>query len=49
MLETIIVLLLALWLIGVITGQTFGSTLHVLLLLSLIVFVIRVLNGRRAV
>lgn len=49
MLETIIVLLLVLWLVGLIAGQTFGGILHVLLLVAVVVFVIRLLTGRRAV
>lgn len=49
MLETIIVIVLLLWLIGVISGSTFGGVLHTLLLVALVVFVIRLLTGRRAV
>ncbi|MEP7149140.1 MAG: lmo0937 family membrane protein [Acidobacteriota bacterium] len=49
MLETIIVILLVLWLLGLVTGQLFGGVLHVLLLVALVVFVIRLLNGRAAV
>lgn len=45
MLETLIVLLLVLWLIGLIAGQTFGGILHVLLLVAVVVFVIRLLRG----
>ncbi|MBX3294098.1 MAG: lmo0937 family membrane protein [Acidobacteria bacterium] len=49
MLETIIVIVLLLWLIGVISGSTFGGVLHTLLLVALVIFVIRLLTGRRAV
>ena len=49
MLETIIVILLVLWLIGLIAGQTFGGILHLLLVVAIVVFVIRLLTGRRAV
>ncbi len=49
MLETIIVILLVLWLLGLVTGQLFGGVLHVLLLVALVVFVVRLLNGRAAV
>jgi hypothetical protein len=49
MLETIIILLLVLWLIGLVTSNTFGGILHLLLVVALVVFVIRVLTGRRAV
>jgi hypothetical protein len=49
MLETIIVILLVLWLVGLVAGQTFGGILHMLLLVAVVVFVIRLLTGRRAV
>jgi hypothetical protein len=48
MLETIIVILLVLWLIGLIGGN-FGALIHLLLVVALAVFVIRLLTGRRAV
>ncbi len=49
MLETIIVILLVLWLIGLVGGQTLGGVLHLLLLVALVIFVVRLLSGRRAV
>ena len=49
MLETIIVILLVLWLVGLVAGQTFGGILHVLLLVAVVVFVIRLLTGRTVV
>jgi len=49
MLETIIVILLVLWLIGLVGGQTLGGFLHLLLVVALVIFVIRLLTGRRAV
>lgn len=49
MLETIIVILLVLWLIGLVGGQSLGGLIHILLLAALVVFIIRLLNGRRAV
>ncbi|HTK26721.1 MAG TPA: lmo0937 family membrane protein [Pyrinomonadaceae bacterium] len=49
MLETIIVILLVLWLVGLVAGETFGGILHVLLVAALIVFLFRLLAGRRVV
>jgi hypothetical protein len=49
MLETIIVIVLVLWLIGLIAGQTFGGILHALLLVAAVIFIIRLLTGRSAV
>lgn len=48
MLETIIVIVLVLWLLGLVTGQTFGGILHMLLLVALVIFIVRFLTGRRA-
>lgn len=50
MLETIIVILLVLWLVGLIGfNSTVGPMIHLLLVVALVVFVIRLLSGRRAV
>lgn len=49
MLETLIVLVLVLWLLGLIAGQTFGGILHVLLVVAAVIFIFRLLTGRRAV
>ena len=49
MLETIIVILLVLWLVGLVAGETFGGILHLLLVVALIVFLFRLFMGRRAV
>ena len=48
MLETIIVVLLVLWLLGVVTS-TGGISIHLLLLVALAVFVIRLVSGRKVV
>lgn len=49
MLWTIIAVLLVLWLVGLVSGSTVGGFLHLLLLVALVVFVIQLLTGRRAV
>ena len=48
MLETIIVLLVILWLLGLVTSYTLGGFIHILLVVALIVFLFRVIGGRRA-
>jgi Family of unknown function (DUF5670) len=48
MLWTILVILLALWLLGFIASIG-GAFIHLLLVLALIVFVAQVLSGRRTV
>ena len=47
MLETIAVILLILWLLGLVTSYTMGGFIHVLLVIALIVIVVRVIQGRK--
>ena len=47
MLETIIVVLLVLWLLGMVTSTTMGGLVHALLVIALVVVILRVLQGRR--
>ena len=47
MLWTILVILFALWLLGVVTSYTFGGFIHILLLVALAIFVINLIQGRR--
>lgn len=46
MLETIIILLLILWVLGLVSSTTLGGFIHILLVLAVIVLVLRVLRGR---
>jgi hypothetical protein len=48
MLWTILVILLVLWLLGFI-GHVGGGLIHLLLVIALIVFIINLVSGRRAV
>jgi len=48
MLETIVVVLVVLWLLGMVSSYTMGGFIHVLLVLAIIVVLIRVLRGRSA-
>ena len=48
MLETIVVLLVLLWLLGYIALPNVGALIHILLVVAIIVVIIRVLQGRRA-
>ncbi len=47
MLETIIVILLILWLPGLVSSYTMGGLIHLLLVIALIMIVLRVIQGRR--
>ena len=49
MLWTIFVILLALWVLGLVTSYTLGGFVHILLVLAIIVILIRVIQGRRPV
>ncbi|HVL39160.1 MAG TPA: lmo0937 family membrane protein [Fimbriimonadaceae bacterium] len=49
MLWTIVAILIALWLIGMISGATFSGFLHILLVLAVIVVILRLLEGRRTI
>ncbi|NTV98491.1 MAG: lmo0937 family membrane protein [Chlorobiaceae bacterium] len=47
MLETIAIILLILWLLGLVSSYTMGGLIHILLVIALVVIVIRVIQGRR--
>ena len=49
MLWTIFLILLVSWLLGLVTSYTFSGFIHLLLILAVMVFVVNVLSGRRAV
>jgi hypothetical protein len=49
MLETILVLLVVLWLLGMVSSYTLGGYLHLLLVLAIAVMLIRLIQGRRPV
>jgi hypothetical protein len=47
MLETIAVILIVLWLLGLVTSTTMGGLIHALLVIAIIVILVRVIQGRR--
>jgi hypothetical protein len=49
MLWTIVLILLVLWILGLVSGTTVGGLVHLLLVIAIIVVLIRVISGRRAV
>ncbi len=46
MLETIAIVLVVLWLLGLVTSYTLGGFIHVLLVIALIVIALRFFGGR---
>ena len=48
MLFTIAVILLIMWALGLISGTTVGGFVHVLLVIAIIMVLVQLLSGRRA-
>ena len=48
MLETLIVVLVILWLLGMVSSYTLGGFIHILLVLAIVILIINLLSGRRA-
>jgi hypothetical protein len=49
MLETLIVVLVILWLLGMVSSYTAGGLIHILLVVAIVVLILRVIQGRRVV
>lgn len=46
---TILGILLLLWLVGLVSSNTFGGLIHLLLVVAVVIFIINMLQGRRTV
>jgi len=49
MLNTIAIVLIVLWLLGMVTATAVGGLIHLLLVLAIVMVLIRVIQGRRLV
>ena len=49
MLSTIALILIVLWLLGMVSSYTIGGFIHVLLVAAIIMFLVRLVQGRRPV
>lgn len=49
MLWTIAVILIVLWLLGVVTSNTLGGFIHILIVLAIIVVLIRIIRGEKII
>ncbi len=49
MLQTLAVILIILWLLGIVSSYTMGGIIHVLLVIALIMILVNVISGRRGV
>lgn len=47
MLETIAIILVILWLLGLVSSYTMGGMIHILLVIAIVVILLRVIQGRR--
>ena len=47
MLMTVAIILIVLWLLGMVTSYAMGGLIHALLVIAIIVFLVRVIQGRR--
>ena len=45
--ETIAIILVLLWLVGLVSSYTMGGLIHVLLVIAIVVVLVRVIQGRR--
>ena len=48
MLWTIFVILLVLWLLGLVSSYTLGGFIHILLVIAIVLLIIQLISGRRA-
>ena len=48
MLWTIAVILVILWLLGLVSSYTLGGFIHILLVLAIVVILVNLIQGRRA-
>jgi hypothetical protein len=49
MLETIAIVMLVLWLLGLVSSYTMGGFIHVLLVVALIMILIRAIRGNKPI
>jgi Family of unknown function (DUF5670) len=49
MLETIAIILLVLWALGMVSSYTIGGFIHILLVAAIIMFLVRLVQGRRPI
>ncbi len=47
MLETIAIVLIILWLLGLVSSYTMGGFIHILLVLAVVVIILRLMRGRK--
>ncbi|HTE43546.1 MAG TPA: lmo0937 family membrane protein [Steroidobacteraceae bacterium] len=49
MLQTIAIILLVLWLLGMVSSYTIGGFIHILLVAAIVMILVRLISGRKAI
>jgi hypothetical protein len=49
MLETVAIVLIVLWLLGLVSSYTMGGFIHILLVIAVVVILVRVIQGKKVV
>lgn len=47
MLMTLAIILIVLWLLGLVTSSTMGGLIHILLVVAIVIFAVRLIQGRK--
>lgn len=47
MLESIAIILIILWILGLVSAYTLGGFIHILLVIAVVVVILRIIQGRR--
>lgn len=47
MLSTIAVILIILWVLGIVTANTMGGFIHILIVIAVIMFLLRIIKGNK--
>jgi Family of unknown function (DUF5670) len=47
MLETIAIILIILWLLGLVSSYTMGGFIHLLLVIAIVVILVRLISGKK--
>lgn len=47
MLNTLAVILIVLWLLGLVTANTMGGFIHILIVIAVVVVLVRLISGRK--
>ncbi len=47
MLQTVAIVLIILWLLGVISGNAMGGFIHILLVIAIVLVLVRIIQGKK--